>query len=138
MMTKHQIRTLAWVGAVLFLTSALMDALLRRHMVDADTVVRVMGVVKGLIIIACANQVPKRLPPLESLYCDPAHDLAYRRILGWLGIATGVVFTLAFVFAPVADLRTIAICVLLPILFVAAGLMARVVWARFFKRRTAS
>jgi len=138
MMTKHQIRTLAWVGAVLFLTSALMHALLRRHMVGADTVVRVMGVVQGLIIIACANQVPKRLPPLERLYCNPAHDLAYRRFLGWLGLATGVVFTLAFLFAPIAATRTIAICVLLPVFFVSVAMVARVAWARYFKRRTTS
>jgi hypothetical protein len=138
MITKFQIRRLLSVAAILFLASALLKALLQHQMVSAETVARLMGMLQGIIVMVCANDVPKRLPPLERLYCDPAHDLAYRRFIGWMLVAAGFGFTLAFALAPLPIARHIAICVLgLPLLVVAC-MMAYVVWRRFSNRRSAS
>jgi len=138
MITKFQIRRLLSIAAVLFLASALLNALLQRHMVGADTVTRLMGVLKGIILMVCANEVPKRLPPLERLYCHPARDLAYRRIIGWLAVAAGLAFTLGYAFAPLPIARNIGIGVLLLVLVVVACMMACVVWTRFSSRRSTS
>lgn len=138
MITKFQIRRLLSIAAVLFLASALLNALLQRHMVGADTVTRLMGVLKGIILIVCANEVPKRLPPLARMVCDPARDLAYRRIIGWLAVAAGLGFTLAYAVAPLPIARIVGICALVLILLVAACMMACVVRTRFISRRSTS
>jgi hypothetical protein len=138
MITKFQIRRLLSIAAVLFLASTLLNALLQRHMVSADTVTRLMGVLKGIILIVCANEVPKRLPPLARLYCDPARDLAYRRLIGWLAAAAGVVFTLAYALAPLPIARNVGICVLVLLLLVVVCMMTCVVWTRFSNRRSTS
>jgi quinol-cytochrome oxidoreductase complex cytochrome b subunit len=138
MITKFQIRRLLSIAVVLFLASALLDALLQRHMVSADTVTRLMGVLKGIILMICANEVPKRLPPLARMYCDPARDLAYRRLIGWLAVAAGVVFTLAYALAPLPIARNVGIGVLVLLLLVVVCMMTCVVWTRFSNRRRTS
>jgi hypothetical protein len=138
MITKFQIRRLLSIAAVLFLASALLNALLQRHMVSAETVTRLMGVLKGIILMICANEVPKRLPPLARLYCHPARDLAYRRILGWLAVTAGLVFTLAYAFAPLPIARNVGICSLVLLLLVAVCMMSCVVWTRYGNRRSTS
>jgi len=138
MITKFQMRRLLSIAAVLFLASALLNALLQRHMVSAEMVERLMGVLKGIILTVCANEVPKRLPPLARLYCHPARDLAYRRILGWLAVAAGLAFTLAYALAPLPIARNVGICALVLLLLVAACMMACVVWTRYNNRRSTS
>jgi hypothetical protein len=138
MITKFQIRRLLSIAAVLFLASALLDALLQRQMVSADTVTRLMGVLKGIILIVCANEVPKRLPPLARLYCDPARDLAYRRIIGWLAVAAGLGFTLAYALAPLPIARNVGIGILVALLVVVACMMAYAVWTCNSNRRSTS
>ena len=138
MITKFQIRRLLWIAAVLVLASALLNALLQRHMVSAETVTRLMGVLRGIILIVCANEVPKRLPPLARMYCDPARDLAYRRIIGWLAVTAGFVFTLAFAFAPLPVARNVGLCILVALLLVVVWMMACVVWTRYISRRSTS
>jgi hypothetical protein len=138
MITKFQIRRLLSIAAVLFLASALLNALLQRQMVSAETVARLMGMLQGIIVIVCANDVPKRLPPLARLYCDPARDLAYRRFIGWLAVAAGLGFTLAFALAPLPIARNVCIGIGVLFLFVVACMMARVVWMRYSNRRSAS
>jgi hypothetical protein len=107
-------------------------------MVSAETVERLMGVLKGIILTVCANEVPKRLPPLARLYCHPARDLAYRRIIGWLAVAAGLAFTLAYAFAPLPMARIVGICALVLLLFVAACMMACAVWTRYNNRCSTS
>jgi hypothetical protein len=97
-----------------------------------------MGVLKGIILMICANEVPKRLPPLARLYCHPARDLAYRRILGWLAVTAGLVFTLAYAFAPLPIARNVGICSLVLLLLVAVCMMSCVVWTRYGNRRSTS
>lgn len=138
MITKFQIRRLLSIAAVLFLASALLNALLQRHMVGADTVTRLMGVLKGIILMVCANEVPKRLPPLARLYCHPARDLACRRIIGWLGLAAGLAFTLGYAFAPLPMAHKIGMGALLLILVVVACMTAWFLWTRFSNRRSTS
>jgi hydrogenase-4 membrane subunit HyfE len=138
MITKFQIRRLLSVAAIFFLASALLNALLQRQMVSAETAARLMGMLQGIIVIVCANDVPKRLPPLERLYCNPAHDLAYRRFIGWMSVAAGLGFTLAFALAPLPIARHVGICILVLPLLVVACMMARVVWTRYRNRRSAS
>ncbi|GAA5018647.1 hypothetical protein GCM10025794_06270 [Massilia kyonggiensis] len=107
-------------------------------MVSAETVARLMGMLQGIIVMICANDVPKRLPPVERLYCDPAHDLAYRRSIGWMLVVAGFGFTLAFAFAPLPIARHVAIGILALPVFVVVCMMAYVVWRRFSNRRSAS
>jgi hypothetical protein len=138
MLTKFQIRRLLLIAVVLFLASTLLNALLQRHMVGADTVTRLMGVLKGLILIVCANEVPKRLPPLSRLYCDPARDLVYRRIIGWLAVAAGLGFTLAYALAPLRIAPHVGVGLLMGLLLVVACMMAHAVWTRYSNRRSTS
>ena len=138
MITKFQIRRLLSIAAVLFLASTLLNALLQRHMVSAETVARLMGMLQGIIVVVRANDVPKQLPPLERLYCNPARDLAYRRILGWLAVAAGLGFTLAFALAPLPLARIVGVSIFVLFLLIVACMMARVVWMRFSSRRSTS
>jgi peptidoglycan/LPS O-acetylase OafA/YrhL len=126
------------IVVVVFLASALLNALLQRHMVSADTVTRLMGVLKGIILMVCANEVPKRLPPLARLYCDPGRDLAYRRIIGWLAVAAGLGFTLAYAFAPLPIAHDAGIGIVVVLLLVVACMMAYGVWTCNSNRRSTS
>lgn len=138
MITKFQIRRVLSIAAVLFLASTLLNALLQRQQVSAETVARLMGMLKGIILIVCANDVPKRLPPLARLYCDPAYDLACRRVIGWLMVAAGLGFTLVYALAPLPIAHAVALWILVLPLVVVACMMLRGIWKRYSNRRGAS
>ena len=138
MITKHQIRRLILIVTVLVLASTLLHALLQRQIVGVGTAVRLMGMLEGLIILACANDIPKQLVPLARLHCDPARDQALRRVVGWAMALGGVAYTLAYALAPVAIAPMLAILLLTPSLAVLAYVLVRCARARWRARVSAA
>jgi hypothetical protein len=78
------------------------------------------------------------LPPLARLYCDPARDLVYRRIIGWLAVAAGLGFTLAYALAPLRIAPHVGVGILMGFLLVVACMMAHAVWTCYSNRRSTS
>ncbi len=61
----------------------------RLEVIDEDTVQRVMGVVIGVVLVICANLVPKNLEPLRE-GCDPSKMQALQRFTGWTLVLAGL------------------------------------------------
>jgi hypothetical protein len=130
MIPNHPIRRALSIAALYLLASVVLQALRQRGFVSAETVMRLMGMLMGLVVIVTANTVPKRLVPLARLSCDPARDQAFRRIGGWALVLGGLGYTLAYALAPIAIASKLAIYLLAPAVVVVAGITARCVWRR--------
>lgn len=136
-MTLHQpLRRLLPIAALLLLTSVVLNELLQLDAVSAETAVRLMGLMRGSIVLVLANALPKRLVPLARLSCDPARDQTLRRLSGQVMVLGGLGYTLAYALAPIEIAGTLAICLLMPASLIFAGIMARCAWARHSARRS--
>lgn len=130
MMLNHPIRRSLLIAAIYLLTSVVLNALRQHQIVNAETVVRLMGMLMGSVVLVSANAIPKRLVPLARLSCDPAREQTLRRLGGWTLVLGGLGWTLAYALAPIAIASTLAICFLAPALLVVAGITARCAWRR--------
>ena len=117
-MTNHRtdasrgaiVRGLAVALALIAATVAL--RLLSPALIAPDTARRAFGVLLGVVVIAYANAVPKLLPSLERMRCDPATDQALRRFTGWALAIGGAAYAAAWVIAPVARANLIGAALL--------------------------
>ena len=135
MILDHPIRRSLLIAAVYLLAAVTLDALRQRHVVSAETVERLMGMLMGTVAIVSANAIPKRLVPLARLRCAPAREQRLRRFCGWAMVLGGLGYTLAFALAPIEIAATLAICLLAPAVAVVGGVMLRCAWMRGRARR---
>lgn len=137
MIVKHQIRRGLALGAVYLLTAMVVNELQRRDVVGTETVIRILGVLRGLIVIILANAIPKRLVPLADLYCEPVREQRLRRFAARVMLLGGLGYTLAYALAPMAIVHTLAIWLLEPPGLVFVGILIRCEWARRRAKRNA-
>ena len=130
MILDHPIRRSLLIAAIYLLTAVLLNELRQRHVVGAETVVRLMGMLMGSVVFVSANAIPKRLVPLARLSCDPAREQTLRRFGGRVLVLGGLGYTLAYALAPIAIASTLAVCLLAPAVLVVAGITARCAWNR--------
>jgi hypothetical protein len=135
MIPNHPIRRALWIAAIYLLMSVVLHALRQRGLVSAGTVVRLTGMVTGIVVLVAANAIPKRLVPLARLSCDPAREQALRRLAGWALVLGGLGYTLAYALAPIAIAGKLANSLLAPAGIVVAGIMVYCVWMRVSARR---
>ena len=135
MIPNHPIRRALWIAAIYLLMSVVLHALRQGGLVSAGTVVRLTGMVAGIVVLVSANAIPKRLVPLARLSCDPAREQALRRLAGWALVLGGLGYTLAYALAPIAIAGKLANSLLAPAGIVVAGIMMYCVWMRVSARR---
>jgi len=130
MTLDHPIRRALLIAAMYLLAAVTLNELRRHHVVSAETVERLMGLLMGTVVIVSANAIPKRLVPLSRLSCDPAREQTLRRFGGRVLFLGGLGYTLAFALAPIAIAGSLAICLLAPAVVAVAGITARCAWMR--------
>ncbi len=135
MIMNRSIRSSLSIAALYLLTAVALNALRQRHVVSAETVERLMGMLMGSVVLLCANAIPKRLVPLTRLSCDPAREQALRRFAARALVLGALGYTLAYALAPIAIASTLAICLLAPAALVVAGIRVRCAWAHRSVRR---
>jgi hypothetical protein len=135
MIQHHQLRRLLSIVATYLLASAVLSALQQHHVVSAETAVRLMGMLVGLVVLVCANTIPKQLVPLAGLSCPPAREQTLRRVCGWAGVLGGLGYTLAYALAPFASAGKLANALLAPAVAVVAAIAVRCAWVRISARR---
>ena len=136
-MILHQpLRRSLSLAALYLLTAVVLNALRQHDVVSNETAVRLMGILRGSVVLVLANAIPKRLVPLARLSCDPAREQTLRRFSGQVMVLGGLGYTLAYALAPLAIASTLAICLLEPAGLVVAGIMAHCAWARHSARRS--
>lgn len=110
-------------GLILAFSFSLNQAV-RYDWIAADTMERAQGVMVGLVLVICANLVPKTLEPL-SRRCDSSRKQSLQRFAGWTLVLAGLGYSIAWLVLPVEQARIPAMSI------VAAGLLlvlARVAW----------
>lgn len=125
MIMNHPIRRSLLIAAIYLLTAVVLNKLRQHHVVSAEMVVRMMGVLMGSVVLISANTIPKRLLPLARLSCDPGREQNLRRLSGWALVLGGLGYALAYALAPITVASTVAICLLAPAVLVVAGIIAR-------------
>lgn len=125
MKLDHPMHRALLVAALYLATATLLHVFQSRHLVDAETSVRMMGMLMGSMVIASANAIPKKLVPLARLSCDPGREQALRRTCGWALVLGGLGYTFAYALAPMDIASKLAICLLAPAVLVVAGIKAR-------------
>lgn len=136
MIVRHQIRRGLFLGAAYLLTAAAVHELRRLDVVGSDAAMRLMGILGGLIVFVLANEVPKRLVPLDRLYSDPVREQTLRRLAARVMVLGSLGCTLAYAFAPLAIAPTLATWLLGPAWLVFAGVLARCAWLRRRAKRS--
>lgn len=61
---------------------------------------RTMGVLMGLLLIAYANMMPKKMKPLAETQCDPGREQGARRFSGKAIVLGGALWVVAWIAAP--------------------------------------
>jgi hypothetical protein len=135
MIVHQRLRRAFLIAAIYLATSVVLNALRQHEFVSAGTVVRLMGMLMGLVVLVCANAIPKTLVPLARLSCDPAREQTLRRVVGWAGVLGGLAYTLAYALAPIAIAARLANSLLTPAVVVVAGIIAWCAWKRVNARR---
>lgn len=92
-MNHDVIKNLAVGGAIVVLALAASFAR-SQGLIDHETTVRIVIVAVGLMIVWQGNRIPKTLAP-------STHARKAQRVAGWSMVSGGVVYTLAFAFAPI-------------------------------------
>ncbi len=97
----------------------------RKDWIEPDTMERAQGVMVGLVLVVCANLVPKTLEPLSAQRCKPAKKQSLQRFAGWTLVLAGLGYSIAWLVLPLEQARIPAMSI------VATGLLlvlARVAW----------
>jgi hypothetical protein len=95
------------------------------HIPGEEAKLRAINIILGILVIWIANNTPKQLAPLSALGCSAAREQRVRRMSGMLIFAGGLVYSLAWLAAPMwlafplsitalggAVAATLAICLL--------------------------
>lgn len=78
---------------------ALMLAFFRPAGLSAETGMRGLGALMGLMVAVYANEVPKRLPQVSR--CDPARQQSLRRFIGWMLVLGSLGYAVAWIAVPI-------------------------------------
>lgn len=91
-MKKDLINSLAWGGGIVVLALA---ATLARNLgyIDQELTTRIVIVATGLMIVAFGNRIPKTFTPSECAR-------KAQRVTAWSMVISGLIYTGAFLFAP--------------------------------------
>ena len=81
---------------------------------------RVVMAIAGAFLAFTGNAIPKMLPPLASLQCDPARAQAARRFAGWTWVLTGVAVCVAWLALPIVRAQAVMF-ILLPTAMLVTG-----------------
>lgn len=135
MIQHHQLRRLLSIVTTYLVASVVLNVLRQHHVVSAETAVRLMGMLVGLVVLVCANAIPKQLVPLARLSCPPTREQTLRRICGWAGVLGGLGYTLAYALAPIASAGKLANALLAPAVAIVAAVAVRCAWVRISARR---
>lgn len=135
MILHHHLRRLLLLAAIYLATSVVLNELRQHHVISAEAAVRLMGMLSGLVVLVCANAIPKTLVPLARLSCAPAREQTLRRVSGWAGVLGGLAYTLAYALAPIAIAGKLAKALVAPAGVVVAGIVVWCTWTRVSARR---
>lgn len=135
MIMNRSIRSSLLIAALYLLAAIALNEARQRHVVSAETVERLMGMLMGSVLLLSANAIPKRLVPLARLSCDPAREQALRRFAARALVLGGLGYTLSYALVPIAIASTLAICLLAPAVLVVAGIGVHCAWAHRRARR---
>lgn len=102
----------SFVGAGLILAASAALSLASPEYLSEAFARRLLGALLGAVVVMYANVVPKALTPLARLRCDPSTEQALRRFSGWALVLGGLGFAAAWLFAPIANARILAILAL--------------------------
>jgi predicted acyltransferase len=106
---------------------------LASDLIDPGTSQRVRGAMMGIVLVICANLVPKTLKPLAAERCDPSTKQAMQRFAGWALVLAGLGYSLAWLVLPLDSARVAS-------LFLVTGgvalVVARVTWSLVRRERT--
>lgn len=91
-MKKDLIHSLAWGGGILVLALAA-SAARNLGYIDQDMTTRIVIVAMGLMIVAFGNRIPKTFTPSECAR-------KAQRVTAWSMVISGLIYTGAFLFAP--------------------------------------
>jgi len=88
---------IALAGVIIMLSATL--ALLRAEEIISESAGdTLIGFVIGAVLIIIGNRMPKILPELGSIRCDPAAEQSLRRFSGWVFVFIGLGYIGAWVF----------------------------------------
>jgi hypothetical protein len=134
MIPRQPLRRALSIAALYLLTSVVLNALRQHHVLGDETVVRLMGMLMGLVVMVGGNAIPKTLVPLPRLSCAPSREQTLRRVCGWAAVLGGLGYMLAYALAPIAIAGQLANGILAPAFVIVAGIMARCAWIRSARR----
>ncbi len=97
-MKRHILGSLA--AAALIMGMALGLRLL--HVPGGELKTRAINIIIGILVVWMANSVPKQLAPLSRIGCSPEREQSLRRTSGVLLLAGGLLYSLAWLFAPMS------------------------------------
>jgi hypothetical protein len=105
-MTMHDAATPRALRRALLLAALLLGAAaalrwLSPAWIGPDLAHRLLGALMGAVVVAGANAAPKKLTPLAQLRCTPAAEQALRRFTGFMLVAGGSGYALAWLAAPI-------------------------------------
>ena len=130
MFTNHSMRRSVLIVAIYLATAVVLHELRLRHVVTADTVTRLLGMLMGLMVLSSANAIPKSLLLLAQPPNAPARAQTLRRLATAALVLGSLGYTLAYALAPIAIASTLAICLLAPGIVVVSGITAYFAWKR--------
>jgi len=113
------------IAAGILAVSALLK-LMSPEYISEELSRRLLGVLLGAAVLLYANAVPKALTPLARMRCNPATEQSLRRFTGWSLTLGGLMYALAWLFAPITSASTISAILLGPALLLA---ILRYAWA---------
>ncbi|ADK99463.1 SdpI family protein [Brevundimonas subvibrioides] len=93
-MNKDLINSLAWGGGIVALALGASFARSQGY-IDHETTLRIVLGATGLMIVAFGNRIPKTFVP-------GAGARKAQRVAAWSMVISGLVYTAAFLFAPIA------------------------------------
>ncbi len=99
----------ALLGAASIIGLSLLAQYLSAHdYINPEQARRGMGIVFGIVLIVMGNALPKKIRPLSDEKCGAPNGQARRRFAGWTFTIAGIIYSLAWLIAPIEIARTIA------------------------------
>ena len=72
------------------------------HIPGEEAKTRAINIVLGILVVWIANNTPKQLAPLSAIGCSPEREQRLRRTSGMLIFAGGLIYSAAWLAAPMS------------------------------------